>query len=137
MASPALHGKELALVETLVNRYTHRADGHILRNDGCGWRLWRRTLTPVTTAKEAVARETRLTETHPARQAYKLALHRVATLGYRSLITEFLADHIEGVGWSERYWEPSLQPSLSQWRELDSLYTAMVAERKARPWPIT
>ena len=42
MAALSKHGTELYRYDTLTHRVAHMSDGHILKNDGFGWKLWRK-----------------------------------------------------------------------------------------------
>ena len=138
MAKLSAHGTELARIDAITARYSIRSDGHILRNGGSGWKLWRKTRNPVEYAEKAIARQANLAENYPARQAYKLALHRVAPLAYWWAIdstiggrayadTETLAANWDG---NYRYEHTAPKPSLEEWRNLDRLFRAVERERE-------
>jgi hypothetical protein len=138
MAKLSAHGTELARIDAIIVRYSIRSDGHILRNGGSGWKLWRKTSNPVDYAETATARQATLATDYPARQAYKLALHRVAPLAYRWVVDSTIGGRayadIEtlSANWDGNYrYEPQAPKlSLEQWRELDQLYRAMGTERE-------
>jgi hypothetical protein len=96
--------------------------------------LWRKVANPVEHAEKIIALQAKLAKDYPARQAYKLALHRVASLDYRAAITENLAQRWVGRNWPDY---TRLQPSLEQWRELDRLYRAMEKESRATRWKLS
>ena len=127
MATLAAHGTELARIKTLTALHSHRSDGHILQNEGGGWRLWCKVTNPIDYARKALARQAKLIKICPAHQAYKLALHELATLSYWSAITSHIAERLDMSIWYDFY---PLQPSPEQWQELGRLYRAMEMERE-------
>ena len=59
MARLSAHGRELFRAEYLTMRVSHRSDGHLLRNIGNGWKVWKKckaTANPEAVADRAKAR---------------------------------------------------------------------------------
>lgn len=42
MAKLSAHGTEVFRWDGITHRYSYRSDGHILRNGGDGWKLWKK-----------------------------------------------------------------------------------------------
>ena len=83
MATLRAHGMELARRETPVSRIALMSDGHLLRNDGSGWKRWKRVKPEVDIAGFA-ARFRAATEGAPeAQRAYLEALMKATSLEHR------------------------------------------------------
>ncbi len=141
MAKLSAHGEELARINGLMVRYSVRSDGHILQNTGAGWKLCtklkdRSILACRECAAGMLARQYRLAEERPAREAYKIALHGVAALKYRWEIDSRLGApaYIDGneraADWSStyKYADRAPMPTAEEWDRLDRLYWAMKRE---------
>ena len=135
-----LSGIELIRIDGITIRYSIRSDGQILRDHGWGWNTWQTTENPVEYATDALAAQARLARDYPAREAYKLALHRAIPMGHW-LWVNAKASNPESTSVEEidRKWRIAHDhdilapiPSLGQWRALVDLYQAMEVEIAAQ-----
>lgn len=135
MATLSKHGEQLAVVERLTSKVAYMSDGKILRNQGNGWKMYRRVrpgVDPVEHAKQAQANYAKLLEERPALAAYRKALHAVASNGSRWLVNEtlnMLANDPDGV-WSELNDHANIAIGVDECSELCRLHEAASAETK-------
>lgn len=107
MAKLSAHGIELARFENLRARIAYFADGHILRNSGDGWKLWRK-IKPGFTSESAIESRKKLIEEHKTTRPCfsefrKRMIEEFPSLESRTkalLALEMIGNDIDGC-WSE------------------------------------
>lgn len=106
MAKLSVHGQELLRVELMTSRLSFRSDGHVLRNYGSGWKLWKR-LKPKTNPEEHVKKRGKLIAkkdaSMPCYVAFRSEMHSIIKLEDRSLVLraiQLMPDDPDGC-WSE------------------------------------
>lgn len=103
MAKLSAHGNELARRETPTARIAVMADGQIMRNQGFGWKLWKRTKPGVDPVEYARKFQERTAAIMPEVRAYIEALQDACDLEHRGrlhLAISLMPQDPDGV-WSE------------------------------------
>ena len=106
MAKLAAHGKEIGRVDYTDHSIAVFEDGHILKNGGFGWKLWRKLKVPTEAASflaRRIERQREVLAARPALRAYRAELHQMAGLCKRWKLRaalELMPDDPDGV-WSE------------------------------------
>lgn len=106
MAKLSVHGRELLRVELMTSRLSMRSDGHILRNYGSGWKLWKRLKSTTNPEEHAEKRKRLIAEKDskmPCYVAFRSEMHALVKLEDRSLVLsaiQLLSDDPDGC-WAE------------------------------------
>lgn len=136
MATLSKHGAQLAVIERLTSKVAYMSDGKILRNQGDGWKCYRRLKPGVDAsehAKQAQTNYSKLLAERPALAAYRAALHSTVSNGQRFLVNEclnMLANDPDGV-WSELNDMAHIAIDIDECVELCRLHEAASRETKA------
>lgn len=144
MATLSKHGKEVWRTDSIVRRYSYRADGNILRNYGQGWKLWRKLKPGYTMAEHTadIQRRQALRDIdRPAVASFKRLFHELVSFQARDLVftaIQLLAGDPDGLCVemqecsSFRYGSISNpELTLDDCVELDRAYSAMATELQA------
>lgn len=133
MATLYKHG-ELGQIERATSKIAYCADGQILRNQGDGWKQWKR-LKPGVDAREhfekAKASYARKLETLPAFAEYRRLLHAEISFSHRYMVATVIStmpQDPDGV-WSELNDMLSISIGVNEVVELCRAFEA--AEREA------
>jgi hypothetical protein len=91
MATLYKHGEQLATRETTGGRIAVMSDGNILRNQGQGWKLYKRTKPGVDPAEYARKFDERTRAIIPEVRAYIEALKDAVDLSHRWMLHEAIS----------------------------------------------
>src|ERR1700734_4342436 len=103
MARLHAHGTELARRETLTGRIVVMSDGNIMRNDGFGWKIWKKLKRGVDAEKFAQKFNAWTEALPPEVRAYIQALEDICGLEHRARLhtaISLMPNDPDGV-WSE------------------------------------
>ena len=106
MATLSKHGEEIGRLELLTSKVAYYSDGKILRNQGNGWKLFRK-VKPGVNVNEAfhhrLSSQSEFAAQRPAFIEFKRQLHAIASFQDRYMVKaalEMLANDPDGL-WSE------------------------------------
>ncbi len=94
MATIYKHGAEIARFSYLTYDVLVMSDGKLLRNQGDGWKLWRKCKADSTPAQVAQVRQAKVEgvkQTHPCFSEYKRMLHAEVCLRNRAIVHEIIS----------------------------------------------
>lgn len=103
MARLKAHGKELARRETPTGRIAVMSDGWLLRDQGAGWKQWKRLKAGVDAAAWAHGFALRTQAIHPLVRAYVKALMAATDVAHRGrlhMTIELMPEDPDGV-WAQ------------------------------------
>jgi hypothetical protein len=135
MAKISAHGTEIGTLYGLSNAKRYMSDGHVLKNNGFGWKLHSKVkpgISPQAAFANAKDRlETRLAE-KPALAAYRHELHSMCGLSKRWKLhaaVSMMPDDCDGV-WSEACdgYGDNISADVDEVGNLCRLYKAALAE---------
>ncbi len=135
MATLSKHGATLVIIDRLRDRVAYKSDGTILRNDGSGWKLYKRVKPGYDIAQVARDAEQRYKQRlieRPVFAEYRKAVHDAACNGKRYMLVELLnmlANDPDGV-WSEANDHLDLSIGVEECVELCRLHEAATAEQR-------
>ena len=136
MAKLSAHGIELVRIERLDCAISYHSDGHILRNEGSGWKLWKKLrpgVDPTEAALKAKARYDEKLAKGPAFAAWRELVHDLCPRQWRSLLVtavSTLQDDPDGL-WSEMEMFHDVGLSLDDCVNLCRAYGAALLESNA------
>ncbi len=137
MAKVSAHGAEIGTLYFTTSARRYMSDGHVLRNQGFGWKLYKKLeRDSIQAAYESqLAKQTELLANRPMTRAYRKALHDMAGLSKRWKLhaaVETLAPDADGV-WSEACdgYGDNISADIDEVGELCRLYQSAVDEQRA------
>ena len=134
MAVLSKHGAEIGRIEKLTSIVAYMADGKILRNQGDGWKQYRKVkpgINPQDAFNRSLEAATQFKAERPCYVEYKKQLHALACNGKRCLVhmtVETLGNDHDGV-WSELNDMIGISCSFDEVADLCRAYDAMIAEQ--------
>lgn len=143
MATLSKHG-ELGQIERLTYKLAYCSDGQVLRNNGEGWKIWKKCkpgIDPVQHFAQAQANYANKLATQPAFAEWRRVLHSNVAFRNRFLVLEaikMLGNDVDGL-WSELNDMANISLSLEDCQELVAAYDAAcreaddIAKAKAAP----
>ncbi len=106
MATLNKHGIELARIEKVNYSLAYMSDGQVMKNDGSGWKLWRKVKAGMDVAEVARNAEAKYAEklrNNPTYATWRKLVHDTVPRQYRYALTtavSMMPDDPDGV-WSE------------------------------------
>lgn len=139
MATLSKHG-QIGQIERLTFKVAYCHDGQILRNQGDGWKVWKRlkpefASDPVGAFERAKARYAEKLATRPEFAAWRSMLHELVSFSHRWMVVtaiEMMPQDPDGV-WStlDDYSTLGIDLSIEDCVQLCRAYEAASAEAKA------
>jgi hypothetical protein len=137
MATISKHGEEFLRIERLADKIAYFSDGKILRNQGNGWKLWRKVKPGVDLVAHAAERKAfseRWQSERPAYTAFKREFHAIVSFSERYMfltLLQTLANDPDGV-WVEANDMLRISIGVEECCDLCRLYEAYAAECKSQ-----
>ena len=86
MAKLAVHGEIVGTIEGITNAIRYMSDGHILRNTGTGWKLYKQCkpgITPIEAYEKRLAHMDKFRQERPAAAAYAAMIRATCGISKR------------------------------------------------------
>ena len=135
MATLSKHGEELGRIELLTSKIAYFSDGKILRNNGNGWKLYRKVkpgVDPMEAFQARVAAQAQFLDVRPCFVEFKRLFHSMFSFSHRYMAKtglEMLGNDADGL-WSELNDMAHIDCDISELVELCRLYEASCEEAK-------